>query len=59
MWTYSEMPGLYPTVAMHLLEIEPERRPVKQALTLMNLDLATKVEAEVDKLVKPNFIREV
>lgn len=28
-WTYSEVPGVDPVVATHLLAIEPDKRPVK------------------------------
>jgi hypothetical protein len=30
-WTYKEMPGLNPRVAVHRLSIKQEARPVKQA----------------------------
>lgn len=48
-----------PHVIMHRLVSEPERHPVKQAPSRMHLDLIAKLKAEVDKLVKDGFIREV
>lgn len=44
---------------MHHLTIEPNRRLVKQAPMRMHPNLATKVEAKVDKLVTASFISEV
>lgn len=58
-WTYSEVPGVDPVVATHLLAIEPDKRPVKQAPRCMHSDLPAKVEPVVDKLVNSGFIREV
>jgi len=29
-WTYEDMPGLDPQVAMHRLNIKPDAKPVKQ-----------------------------
>lgn len=58
-WTCSEVTGLDPAVAMHLLAFEPDKRLVKKALGYMHSDLPTKVEAEVDKLVNAGFITEV
>lgn len=57
--TYSKMSSLDLVVATDHLAIELDKRPVKQAPTCMHSDLATKVEAEVDKLVSDGFMGEV
>lgn len=44
--------GLEPVVATQCVAIEPDWRPVKQAPRHMHPDIAAKVEAEVDKLVR-------
>lgn len=41
-WTYSEMPGLDPAIAMHRLAIEPDQQPVKQAPSVCILTLQLK-----------------
>lgn len=46
----SEMPSFDAIVAMHLLAIEPNKHAVKQT-PRRQADLATKVEAKVDKLL--------
>lgn len=58
-WTYSKIPRLDPAISMHRLAIELDRRPVKQVPKRMHLDLAAKVEAEVNKLITVKFILEV
>lgn len=52
------MPSMDGAVATHPLAIEPEQRPMKQARRHMKPDLATEVEAKVDKLVTIEFIWE-
>jgi len=58
-WTYEEMPGLEPSVAMHLLNISKEKKPVKQAQRRFHPNLIPLIEEEVSKLIKVGFIREV
>ncbi|XP_058216876.1 uncharacterized protein LOC131327758 [Rhododendron vialii] len=58
-WTYNEMPGLDPGVAVHRLAVHPEKRPVKQAPRRTRPELTSQIEAEVDKLLTAGFIREV
>lgn len=57
------MLALDPAIAMHRLAIEPKRCLVKQAPRRMHPVLVTKVEAEVDKLMKassiPHLVRTV
>ncbi|XP_061999282.1 uncharacterized protein LOC133716611 [Rosa rugosa] len=58
-WTYKEMPGLDPKVAVHRLAVKPEARPIKQTQRRFRTELLPQIEAEVDKLIAAGFIREV
>uniref|UniRef100_A0A2N9HH26 Uncharacterized protein n=1 Tax=Fagus sylvatica TaxID=28930 RepID=A0A2N9HH26_FAGSY len=58
-WTYKEMPGLDPRIAVHRLAIKQEARPVKQAQRRFRPELLPQIEAEVNKLEQAGFIREV
>ena len=58
-WTYKEMPGLDPTVAVHRLAIKQGVRPIKQAQRRFQPELLPQIEAEVNKLEQVGFIREV
>lgn len=53
------MPGFNVTITMHRLTLEPDRHPIKQTPRCINPDVSTKLEAEVDKMVKAGFIMEV
>ncbi|KAA0055891.1 uncharacterized protein E6C27_scaffold438G00090 [Cucumis melo var. makuwa] len=58
-WSYKEMPGLDPKVAVHRLAIKPEHRPVKQAQRRFRPELISQIEEEVNKLIEAGFIHEV
>ena len=58
-WTYKEMPGLNPKVAVHHLAVKKGVRPIKQAQRHFHPDLIPQIEVEINKLIKANFIREV
>lgn len=58
-WSYKEMPGLDPHVAIHKLAIDPQYRPVKQAPRRFRPELQDDIIAEVDKLINVGFIKEV
>lgn len=57
-WTYAEMPGLSPDVAIHKLAIKPDVAPVKQAPRRMRLEIEEQVIAETKKFIEAGFIRE-
>ncbi|XP_028547560.1 uncharacterized protein LOC114578513, partial [Dendrobium catenatum] len=57
-WTYVEMPGLSPDVAVHRLAIKNDAVPVKQAPRRMRLEIEEQVIAETKKLIEAGFIRE-
>jgi hypothetical protein len=58
-WNYTEMPGLDPKIAMHHLNISPDKKPVKQAPRRFRPELEQQIEGEVNKLLTAGFIREV
>ncbi|XP_015068882.1 uncharacterized protein LOC107013500 [Solanum pennellii] len=58
-WSYKEMPGLNPRVAIHQLAVKNGSHPVKQAQRRFRPDLIPLIENEVNKLIKAGFIREV
>ncbi|XP_027122222.1 uncharacterized protein [Coffea arabica] len=58
-WTYKEMPGLSPKVAVYHLTVKKGVRPVKQAQWRFRPDLIPLIKIEVNKLIEAEFIREV
>ncbi|XP_050939332.1 uncharacterized protein LOC127148938 [Cucumis melo] len=58
-WSYKEMPGFDPKVAVHHLAIKPGYRPIKQAQRRFRLELIPQIEVEVNKLIEAGFICEV
>ncbi|XP_049359184.1 uncharacterized protein LOC125823856 [Solanum verrucosum] len=58
-WSYKEMPGLNPKVAVHQMAVKNSSRPVKQAQRRFRPDLVPLIENEVNKLIEAGFIREV
>ncbi|CAL8153332.1 unnamed protein product [Prunus armeniaca] len=58
-WTYKEMPGLDPKVAIHHLAVKPGTHSIKQTQHHFCLELLNQIEVEVDKLITAGFIREV
>jgi hypothetical protein len=57
-WSYKEMPGLDPNVAVHYLKIDPTFKPIKQASRRMRIELEEKIVEETKKLIDAGFIRE-
>lgn len=49
-WSYAEMPGLDPEVAMHRLNIREDAKPVKQPQRKFHPAIMEKIEKEVQKL---------
>lgn len=57
-WSYAEMPGLDPKIAMHRLNIQEGAKPVKQAQRRFHPNVMDQIEKEVQKLKDVGFIRE-
>ncbi|XP_070025641.1 uncharacterized protein [Nicotiana sylvestris] len=58
-WSYKEMPGLDPKVAIHHLAVKNDALPIKQAQRRFRPDLVPLIETEVNKLIEIGFIRKV
>ena len=58
-WTYKEMLGLNPSIALHHLAVKKGVRPVKQAQRRFQPELIPQIKTEVNKLIEAGFIREV
>ncbi|KAJ8622074.1 hypothetical protein MRB53_030603 [Persea americana] len=57
-WSYAEMPGLDPKIAVHKLNLQENVKPVKQGQRRFRPDVMEKIEQEVQKLKNVGFIRE-
>jgi len=58
-WSYSEMSGLDPKVAVHRLSLRRGVPPKKQPRQRFRSELVPEIEKEVNKLMEVGFIREV
>ena len=58
-WSYKEMPGLDPKVAVHQLMVKHGVRLIKQAQRWFWPELVSQIETKIDKLIEPSFIRKV
>ncbi|XP_074299903.1 uncharacterized protein LOC141631081 [Silene latifolia] len=58
-WSYKEMPGLSPKIAVHRLVIKKGTSPKKQPQRRFRPELVPEIEKEVNKLIEAGFIREV
>ncbi|XP_074278402.1 uncharacterized protein LOC141601993 [Silene latifolia] len=58
-WSYKEMPGLSPKIAVHRLAIKKGTNPKKQPQRRFRPELVPEIEKEVNKLIDAGFIREV
>ena len=58
-WSYKEMPGLDPRIAVHRLAIKKGVSPKKQSQRRFRPELIPEIESEVNKLIGADFIREV
>ena len=58
-WTHSDMPRIHPFVASHKLNILPTSRPIQQKVRHFHPDRQKIIQAEIDKLLVVEFIKEV
>jgi len=58
-WSYKEMPGLDPKVAVHRLSIKKGVSPKKQPQRRFRPELVPEIKKEVNKLIAAGFIHEV
>ena len=57
-WSYDDMPGLDPQIAMHRLNINPDAKPVKQQQRRFRPEIIEAIELEDKKLIDSGFVRE-
>ena len=55
-WSYEDMPGLDPDVAMHHLRIKPDAKPVKQQQRQFQPDIMDVIKIKIHKLIECDFI---
>lgn len=58
-WSHKDVLGIDANVIAHLLNIDPKYRFVKQKCRAFNLEHYEAIKAEVDKLLKANFIKSI
>ena len=58
-WSYQEMLGLDPKVAVHHLSLRKGVSPKKHLQCPFWIELIPEIEKEVNKLIEVGFIREV
>ena len=57
-WTHSDMEGIDPSVMSHRLNVDPNRKPVRQKRLAMDTERYQALKEEVDKLLSNGFIKE-
>ena len=55
-WSYDETPGINPCIVEHEIKNYPNAKPVWQCLRVVNPRKAPTIKAEIEKLLKANFI---
>ena len=55
-WSYEDLKGIPPHIAMHSIPLEPGTVPVRQKERRMNPHLQLLVKAELEKLIRAGFI---
>ena len=58
-WTHSNIIGINPVHASHKLNVVSSARPVRQRVRRFHLDSHQVIQAEVDNLLRVEFIKEV
>ncbi|KAL8103718.1 hypothetical protein AgCh_028065 [Apium graveolens] len=58
-WSPRDMPGLHESIAIHSLDVNPNRKPVKQKRRNFAPERQKAIEEEVEKLLKAGIIKEI
>jgi hypothetical protein len=58
-WTYKDLKGIPPSVALHRIELDKDVPPAHQAHYRMNPNNANIIKQDVDKFLKAGFIKPV
>ena len=56
-WAHLDMEGIYPNVISHGLNVDPNRKPVRQKRRAMDTERYQALKEEVDKLLSNGFIK--
>jgi hypothetical protein len=58
-WSHEDMPGISPEEIVHVLNVDPEARPIRQKRRKFAPEWIEAITVEVEKLLKAQFIEEV
>jgi hypothetical protein len=58
-WSHANMPGISPEEIVHVLNVDPDMKLVKQKRRKFTLERVEAIAVEVEKLLKAQFIQEV
>ena len=58
-WDYNEMPGLDPGLVAHMLNVDPEAKPVAQPARIFHTEIEGQIVKEVQKLLAAGFIKPI
>ena len=58
-WSHEDMPGISPEEIVHVLNVDPDMKPMKQKRRKFAPERVEAIAVEVEKLLKAQFIREV
>jgi hypothetical protein len=58
-WSHEDMPGISPEEIVHVLNVDPNMKPVKQKRRKFTSERVEAIATEVEKLLKAQFIEEV
>ena len=56
---YSEMPGLDSGLVVHMLNVDPEAKPVAQPARIFHTEIEGQIVKEVQKLLAVGFIKPI
>jgi hypothetical protein len=58
-WSHEDMPGISPEKIVHVLNVDPEAKPVRQKRRKFAPERVEAITVEVEKLLRAQFIEEV
>ena len=58
-WSHEDMPGISPEEIVHVLNMDPNMKPVKQKRRKFTPERVEAIAVEVEKLMRAQFIRDV
>ncbi len=56
-WTYKDLKGIPPKLAPHIIELDTSTPPTHQARYRLNLNYATTIKQDINKLLAIGFIQ--